>query len=103
MPKRKKSTVEKVVEKFGGGPPLSSTDVNIAIAEGIVRGYKREAEARLQESKPQPITDETLCNHRNMHTENQILCTLKPGHPGNHSDGKSEWSDAAGTPVKKHG
>jgi hypothetical protein len=100
MPRgRKKTLIEKLVEPK---PPLSKTDVNIAIAEGILKSYKSMDEARQKEKEPTPITDETLCNFRNMHTEKQTPCILEKGHKGNHSDGKYEWSDAAGTPTRKH-
>jgi hypothetical protein len=45
---------------------------------------------------------ETLCNHRNLHAQPEALCVLPKGHAGNHSDGKYDWSDAAGTPPRKH-
>jgi hypothetical protein len=44
----------------------------------------------------------TNCNHRNLHAQPEALCILDPGHEGNHSDGKYAWSDAAGTPPRKH-
>jgi hypothetical protein len=44
----------------------------------------------------------STCNHRNMHAEGEVLCILPKGHKGDHSDGKYSWSDAAGTPLKRH-
>jgi hypothetical protein len=46
---------------------------------------------------------EKFCNHRNMHAEGDVRCILPKGHKGDHSDGKYSWSDAAGTPPRKHG
>lgn len=44
-----------------------------------------------------------LCSHRNMHAQGDVACILPKDHKGDHSDGKSAWSDAAGKPVRKHG
>jgi hypothetical protein len=45
-----------------------------------------------------------LCHHQNKHyTGGEMFCSLEKGHAGNHSDGNSFWSDAAGKPVNKHG
>jgi hypothetical protein len=51
---------------------------------------------------------EALCNHRNMHyTAGVLTCVLPPKHGGDHvgyvNDKITAWSDAAGTPIKKHG
>jgi hypothetical protein len=46
------------------------------------------------------VTSITACGHQNMHAEGELLCILPKGHKGNHQNG-SEWSDAAGVPVKK--
>jgi hypothetical protein len=42
------------------------------------------------------------CGHQNMHAEGEVLCILPKGHKGDHSDGKYSWSDAAGTPPRRH-
>jgi hypothetical protein len=50
--------------------------------------------------------DEKLCNHINQHSANKPACTLLKGHGGDHvgyvGDKITAWSDAAGTPVRKH-
>lgn len=61
---------------------------------------------------PEEVTEEIaeklyVCNHHNAHyTSDELRCTLPNGHEGNHSarlNGKlTEWSDAAGTPARKH-
>jgi hypothetical protein len=53
--------------------------------------------------KAAPVEEPKLCNHQNLHAQPVAVCVLEPGHKGNHSDGKYAWSDAAGTPIKKHG
>ena len=46
--------------------------------------------------------DPSVCNHKNEHADGEVRCILNKGHVGNHTDGKSEWSDAAGAPTKKN-
>jgi hypothetical protein len=43
-----------------------------------------------------------LCGHRNRHASGELTCILPKGHAGNHYN-DSEWSDAAGIPVRKNG
>ncbi len=65
--------------------------------------------------KAQPVTvdpieearERVFCGHQNMHyTEGELLCTLEPGHKGDHSailnSNWTSWSDAAGVPAQKH-
>ncbi len=77
---------------------------------------KKKAEKLEQSQKPEPIeVADTIappdvddpCLHQNKHyTKSELLCTRSKGHEGNHAaelNGKqTEWSDAAGTPARKH-
>lgn len=59
---------------------------------------KIEAEIR---QKPE------LCNHQNKHyTAGVLTCVLPPNHGGDHlgyvNGRPTAWSDAAGTPARKH-
>jgi hypothetical protein len=97
MPKAKKKTPAKI---FDEGEPKFG---NVSGAEEFI-----EIPVPTEEQKAAMIefVDELakskLCNHRNLHAQPEALCVLDPGHSGNHSDGKSEWSDAAGTPPRRH-
>jgi hypothetical protein len=62
-----------------------------------------EEEKTLNEKAADVVTSITKCGHKNLHAADEPLCTLDKGHAGDHSDGESAWSDAAGTPTKKHG
>jgi hypothetical protein len=68
------------------------------LAKPAVDAYKNKVAHQMVEELEAKI----LCNHRNLHAQPEALCIFAPGHSGNHSDGKSEWSDAAGTPPRKH-
>lgn len=54
------------------------------------------------------VTAIVACGHinRQHHNDDNILedlaCTLDKGHAGDHANGKARWSDAAGTPARKH-
>lgn len=60
--------------------------------------------------KPDPIAEareRIFCNHQNMHyTEGELKCTLEKGHKGDHTALLNNtwvaWSDAAGTPARRH-
>jgi hypothetical protein len=85
------------------------------------RGKKKvqaEIEAELNKrSRSEPTPSEATtraeaptipaCNHRNMHyTEGELTCILPKGHGGDHvgyvGTNPTAWSDAAGTPTRKH-
>ena len=56
-----------------------------------------------EELKPAVIEAKFLepCGHTNRHSQDLLTCLLPKGHPGNHFNG-SAWSDAAGTPPRRH-
>jgi hypothetical protein len=63
---------------------------------------QREEMEKLVDKLAEEAIARTFCNHRNMHAEGDVRCILPKGHKGDHSDGKYSWSDAAGTPPRKH-
>jgi hypothetical protein len=48
------------------------------------------------------------CGHINRQYHNaenaleDLACTLEKGHKGDHNNGVNYWSDAAGTPARRH-
>ena len=51
-------------------------------------------------AKTKKKTAKPKCGHVNLHTSEEIKCTLLKGHKGKHEGAGSMWSDMAGKKVK---
>jgi hypothetical protein len=94
MPKAKKKTTK--AEEAAKFILQKSEDAPLAAAVAEIK--------EIENALPEPQKSD-VCGHRNMHYAADVLtCTLPKGHEGNHHSEAvpGEWSDAAGTPPRKH-
>lgn len=59
---------------------------------------KQKAKAKTKTAKKAPKPD---CGHANLHSSEEIKCTLLKGHKGKHEGAGSMWSDGAGKRVEE--
>jgi hypothetical protein len=69
-----------------------------------------ESVVKTLEENKKPLTsivETKLCNHQNRHyTAGELTCVLPKNHGGDHlgyvNGNPTAWSDAAGTPARRH-
>lgn len=78
-------------------PKKKKTQVNTLGGNVTVETPKDAPQEQIAEQ-----AKDKFCNHQNLHAQGEVFCILPKGHAGNHSNGLSDWSDAAGTPARRH-
>ena len=61
---------------------------------------KQKAKAKTKTAKKAPVKKPD-CGHANLHSSEEIKCTLLKGHKGNHKNKEVCWSDMAGKRVEE--